>query len=159
MPHHPMLVFFVASLFSLLTSLMFLLVSHSSISLLPRLLLFFPSLFASTLMLHHLLVSSLLHAPIFNMFTLHPSCDLLLTIPYELLIALFLVLILSPSPIRLSSLPMMLIHLLAIFALLVHLPLSSHWFLLRSVVRRLMIALPLPIFAYTIFVILRPCGR
>jgi len=97
--------------------------------------------------------------PVFGMFTLHPSHDLLLTIPYELLITLFLVLILSPSPIHLSSLPMMLIHLLAIFALLVHLPLSSHWFLLRSIVRLLMIALPLLIFAYTIFVILRPYGR
>jgi len=159
MPCHPMLVFFVGSLFSLPMLLMSLLVSHSSISLLPCLPLFFLSLFALTLMLHCLLVSSSLHAPVFGMFTLHPSHNLLLTIPYKLLIALFLVLILSPSPTHLSSPLMMLIHLFAIYALLVHLPLSSHWSLLRSVMHRLMIALPLLIFVSMIFIILRPYGQ
>jgi len=158
MPHHPMLIFFVVSLFSLPTSLMSLLVSHSFISLLPRLPLFFLSLFASTLMLHCLLVLSLLHAPVFGVFTLHPSHDLLLNIPYKLPIALFLVLILSPSPTHLSSPLMMLIHLFAIFALLVHLPLLSHWSLLQNVMHHLMIAPPLCIFVSMIFIILWPYG-
>jgi len=137
---------------------MFLLVSHSLISLLPHLQCFFLSLFALTLKIHCLLVSSLLHAPTFSVFTLHPSHNLLLTIPYELLVALFLALILSPSQTHLSSLLMMSIYLFTNFALPVHPPLSFHWSLLQNVVHHLMTALSLLIFVSMIFVILQPYG-